>query len=280
MTYDLRVFCLGAGVQSTAMLIMAQEGMFGEKPDCAIFSDTGWEPPDIYDHLEKLEKISTIPIHRVSTGNLREDILKSLNKEGVGLCGQPPFFVKQSDTEAQKAGMPPDTGGMLWRKCTTDYKIVPIQRKIKELLGYKKRQQVKKKAQQWLGISIDEASRMKDSRVKWIDHFYPLIEKRISRKDCIKWLKENGWDNPRKSACIGCPYHSAHTWADMRDNKPEEWKDAVDFDYALRKGKLPGVTGDAYLHRKMMPLDIAVDSTHNPDQIDMFQGECEGMCGL
>ena len=40
----------------------------------------------------------------------------------------------------------------------------------------------------------------------------------------------------------------------------------------LRKG------GKLYLHRSLIPLeDAAID---NPDQLDLWHGECEGMCGV
>src|SRR5437764_521642 len=40
----LRVLSLGAGVQSTTVLLMAMRGEIRDKLDCAIFADTGWEP--------------------------------------------------------------------------------------------------------------------------------------------------------------------------------------------------------------------------------------------
>jgi hypothetical protein len=48
----MRILSLGAGVQSSTMALMAEAGEFGVKPDAAIFADTGWEPPQVYEHLE------------------------------------------------------------------------------------------------------------------------------------------------------------------------------------------------------------------------------------
>ena len=148
-------------------------------------------------------------------------------------------------------------------------------------MGYKKRQRVKKSAQQWFGISTDEAHRMRDSRVPWIDNFYPLCENGIDRKQCEAFLIERGMPKPQKSACIGCPYHSNGAWANMKRDRSDDWADVVDFDTKLREGKLPGVTGDAFLHRRMVPLELAVVKDYNEDQIEMpFAEECEGMCGV
>jgi hypothetical protein len=62
-----------------------------------------------------------------------------------------------------------------------------------------------------------------------------------------------------KSACIGCPYHGNRQWRDLRDNRPEEWADAVAFDEAIRKGGARGLPldGQAFLHRSRLPLSIA-----------------------
>lgn len=49
----------------------------------------------------------------------------------------------------------------------------------------------------------------------------------------------------------------------MRDNRPEEWADAVDFDRQIRSGNARGnangkpLLGEAYLHRSRLPLDQA-----------------------
>src|SRR5690606_34860051 len=77
--YDLRVLSLGAGVQSTALALMAAHGEFEQKPDCAIFADTGWEPRDVYEHLDRLERELPFPLYRVSAGNIREDALAPKN---------------------------------------------------------------------------------------------------------------------------------------------------------------------------------------------------------
>jgi hypothetical protein len=46
----MRLLSLGAGVQSTTLLLMALDGTLPGL-DYAIFADTGWEPQRVYDHL-------------------------------------------------------------------------------------------------------------------------------------------------------------------------------------------------------------------------------------
>ena len=55
----------------------------------------------------------------------------------------------------------------------------------------------------------------------------------------------------------------------------------VDFDHAIRRGKLRGVDADAYLHRSLKPLDEIDFGTDTTDQLEIdFGNECEGMCGV
>ena len=53
----LNVLNLGAGVQSTTVLLRSIHGEL-PKIDCAVFSDTGWEPKAVYRHLDWLEAVA------------------------------------------------------------------------------------------------------------------------------------------------------------------------------------------------------------------------------
>jgi len=271
--YDLNILCLGAGVQSTAVYLMALHGEFDFMPDCAIFSDTQWEPTEVYEQLNRLIDVgnNTIPIHIVTNGSLRDDYLNAINPDHPNTrVANPPFFTLSEDK----------TVGKLWRQCTRDYKIVPIEQKIRALLGYKKGERVKKQVRQWFGISTDEAQRMRDSRIKWIDNYYPLIDKRMSRNDCQRYLNDHGFSEVIKSSCIGCPFHSGATWVNMKKYRPTDWSDAVDFDRKMRLGDLKGSPNKTYLSRHCVPLEEAVLREFDEDQLDLFGEECEGMCGL
>ena len=281
---DLKVLSLGAGVQSTTLLLMALGGEI-ERPDCAIFSDTGWEPQKVYSHLERLKDEASrhdFPIHIVSIGNIRSDILRQINTHQKWVEGQPPLHIINRNRE--------EDGGKLWRQCTNDYKIEPINRKIKDLLGYKPWKHVKKRgsngtyrkyADQWIGISTDEAQRMRSNKVKWITNVYPLVDMHMTRQHCVQWLQRRGWGDTPKSACIGCPLKGDKRWRSMKKHAPEEFHDAVSFDSSLRERPYPGAKGMAYVHRSMVPLgevDLTTDRDHG--QMDMFGEECEGMCGV
>jgi len=90
----------------------------------------------------------------------------------------------------------------------------------------------------WIGISTDEASRMKPSREPWIINKYPLIEHNISREQCVEWMLAEGYPEPPRSACIFCPYHSDEEWKRLRDKEPEEFQRAVEWEREAQKSNI------------------------------------------
>lgn len=265
----LRVLSLGAGVQSSTLLLMAVTGEV-DKLDAAIFADTGWEPQAVYRHLAWLEeqaKAAGIPVYRVSAGNIRDDVLAS--KEGKRFAPLP-LFVGGEKSE-----------GRLWRQCTRDYKIIPITRKLRDLLGVPRGRAVRGQTiEQWFGISLDEVQRLRTPRDAWITNRYPLVDARMTRADCLLWLERHHYPTPPKSACIGCPYHNNAYWRDMQRQRPDEWADAIGFDRAIRHG-LRGVRSEAYLHRSLQPLDeVDLRNAQDRGQVDLFGEECGGLCGV
>ena len=254
---------LGAGVQSSALLLMACAGEL-PKPDHCIFADTQWEPAAVYRQLnylrEQAEKAG-IAFHVVTAGDIREEFrLGSLGQSETGFVS-PPLFIRENGTVS-----------MLQRQCTKDYKITPVRHKLRELQSDKK-----EPVELWIGISMDEIQRMKSANVKWITHRWPLIERRMRRSECLKWLKDNGHPEPPKSACIGCPFHSNAVWRDMKKNDPESWAQAVEADKAVRNGWRK-LTGQAFIHSSGVPLDEVV--LEYKGQLDLWPNECEGMCGV
>lgn len=248
----VRLLSLGAGVQSTTLALLAVEGRL-PRLHGAIFADTGWEPAAVYEHLDRLELAladAGIPLHRVSQGNLRADSTDPAHR-----YASVPYYVRNPD----------GSQGMGRRQCTSEYKLAPINRKVRELLGapppdyrHVPRGRV---AEQWIGFSTDEVHRVGGNKrpVLYMAPRYPLLELGMDRKACQRFLSSRGWGTTTKSACIGCPYHGNQEWRDMRDNRPDEWADAVAFDEEIRKGNVRGLPleGQAFLHRSMIPLAIA-----------------------
>ena len=99
----------------------------------------------------------------------------------------------------------------------------------------------------------------------------------MRRQDCIKWMEDNNYPKPPRSACTFCPFHSNEEWLHVKQNK-SEWDEVVALDKAIRHGtKKP--EDEIFLHRSCKPID-EVDFDKKSDQINMFENECLGMCGI
>ncbi|MFJ4688855.1 hypothetical protein [Streptomyces sp. NPDC088789] len=236
------------------MLALSAQGVL-PKVDYAIFADTGWEPKAVYSHLDRLEreiaKPAGIRILRVSSGNIRRDALDPEHR-----FASMPLHILNED------GRP----GMTRRQCTGEYKVKPIKRKVRELLGYPYPARIPRDVhvEQWVGISTDEFHRAKDSDVKYMHNRHPLItDMGWSRADCVRYLTSIGLAGTPKSSCLGCPFHGNAQWRAIRDESPEEWADVVEFDTAIREGNARAnangnrLLGQAFLHRSRVPLGEA-----------------------
>lgn len=253
---------------------------FPSKPDFAIFADTGWEPPAVYANLEWLESELSFPVLKVNAGrSLKKDVEAGVNVRGRPWLSVPVFLSAPDGTPA----------GMNWRQCTTDYKIVPIRAKIRELLGLSVRSPVAMatSVEMWLGITTDEAERVRVAPDQWIVNHYPLIDLGMSREDCIDWFAEQykGRDLPR-SACVGCPYRSAEGWLQMRKNDKESFEEAARIDEALR---VPDHNASrmfrnrVFLHARRVPLREAVEADAaelSASSVEHWGNECAGICGV
>lgn len=265
----LTIISLGAGVQSSAMAIMSAKGDL-PPVDCAIFSDTGNESKFTYVYLDLLKKILPFTIHIVKKGNIMQDMLNAKNTTNFV---DAPYFTRNKITGKK---------GMIKRQCTYQYKINPIRKKIRELCGISRGKHFPKDkyVEQWIGISTDEAGRMKPARDPYILNRHPLIEANMTRKDCVDYLKKNEIPLPEKSACIVCPYHNDAYWHFMKTKRPNEFAIAVNFDKKVRD-----ITRkkdeEIFVHRSCKPLDqVEFNKKENDKQLDMFNNECEGMCGV
>lgn len=272
-----RVLSLGAGVQSTVMALMADRGELydGQKPDFAIFADTKWEPPEVYEHLKWLRAKLSYDVEVVEAGDLRSNVLLGRDASGHQHLEIPAFMTTPDGKEA----------GMGRRECTSSYKVKPIQQRLRKKMGLKRGEQVPwdMHVEMWLGISTDEILRAKPSQKAWITHKWPLIDTKMSRRDCRKWFDEYFPGRPLpRSACIGCPYRNDAEWYEMKTRRPRQFHDAVQVDESLRRNAPKvGLRNIPYLHRSRLPLsEVAFDPGMTEGGVFSDASECEGMCGV
>lgn len=260
----IHIISLGAGVQSSTMALMAAKGEITPTPKCAIFADTQNESQATYTYLDWLEKQLPFPVVRVTRGNLWEHVTtRYINRNGKENCRTVPAFVLTED----------GSQGLMRTNCSTEFKKQEVHKEITAQMRIHKAE----RAVQWIGISVDEITRMKDSTRSTVDNRYPLIELRMTRGDCLSWLDRNELPIPPRSACIFCPLRDNKQW---RALSADEFKLACQFEeeYQQAHGYLDGTP---FLHRKMIPLSRVDFSTEEErGQLNMFNNECEGMCGV
>lgn len=276
----INVLNLGAGVQSTTVYLMMNEGLI-PKADVAVFGDTQGEPESVYKHLEWLQGINDPPIAIRTRGSLSDNLVNGLNSTGQRFISIPAFTAPDQRVRQDSFKV-----GITRRQCTSEYKLNVVERFIRrELVGCAPRKRLPKRLTifQYFGISSDESARA--VRIKsnlkhpWYPVF-PLIELGMTRQDCIEWLAGRVPHETPRSACVFCPYKSDAEWVRLKES-PKDWAEAVRIDEAIRD-KASRCTEileeeSLYLHRSCVPL---VQVKLNPKNgVAAFSGDCVGMCG-
>lgn len=151
MSEPIHIISLGAGVQSSTLILMAILGLILPLPVAAIFADTQREPLSVYRWLSFLCGVSVqfrpdgrpyvepgiyrggvvgsiIPVHIVTNGDLGADaLLIRQRKDGKGSwvpSGIPHYSINSDGTNGHGP-----------RQCTHDFKIIPIEREKKNIVG-------------------------------------------------------------------------------------------------------------------------------------------------
>ncbi|WP_026191460.1 hypothetical protein [Methylosinus sp. LW4] len=265
----LRVLSLGAGIQSTTLALMAAQGEIGPMPDCAIFADTGDESTPTLETVAWLSSgnVLPFPIHRVSAGRKISDDIRLRATEGPGgsrRFASAPFFT--------------GNGGRGRRQCTREFKIEPIEKEQRRLAGYLPRQIMPKgTVEVWIGISLDEVVRAGAAFARWAVHRHPLLEKRMTRQDCVAWLRRHDYPVPEKSACIFCPNRTDFEWRRLKERDPASFAAAVEIDALCRQA--PGMRHQEFVHASRRPL-AEIDFSSAEDRGQGMLDICEAGCGL
>lgn len=237
----------GWGVQTFTLAAMAALGEI-EKPDAIVHADTTHESVLTYDFAERWTPFLTKHGLNVVTVCDEKAASKLLDDSIQTFI---PAFTEY---------------GQARRQCTERWKIAPVRRWLQE---NRKGLPVR----QMMGISLDEFQRMRVSDVKYIENVYPLVEKRMTRADCIKWLESHGLEVPPKSACAFCPYHNMNAWRKTREI-PADWEKAIKVDNHIRDLRSPE---KLYLHPARKPLEeVDLRTPQEKGQMELWDAVCDG----
>ncbi len=250
------------------MALMAAAGEITPMPQAAIFADTQAEPRGVYTWLDWLEKKLPFPVIRVTAGDLARVSTTPRTSGRSGnryLPWSVPVFTLNRD----------GTKGQMLRQCTDKTKLSPLRKAIRQIAE-------KNCAVIWIGISTDEWLRAKPSKYRDTEHRWPLLEMKISRQRCLEWMKARGFPIPPRSACSFCPYHNDAEWSRLKTDEPEAFASAVQYERDIQAAftKITRLSSTPFLHASRKPLTEVDFSKPTHEQVNMFNNECEGMCGV
>lgn len=246
------VWSCGGGTQSAAIAALIVRGDL-PRPDAAVIADTGREASATWRYYD-------------------ETLRPALWRVGVDLVRLPHSFDGKgwntvdlwSGKDRDTALMPLYTStGQVSKYCSNEWKSRPVDRYLRSigLTG----------GAIWIGFSIDEIHRMRaqDASAKW-NHEYPLIDRRMTRADCVSLVDRMGWPTPPRSSCWMCPYRTDREWRHLRATDPEDFEKAVELEREIQQRD-----ADLWLHQSAKPLDAV---NFGEDQRDMFDVPCSTMC--
>jgi hypothetical protein len=177
------ILSYGGGVNTTALMIYLVENKLPF--DEAVFADTGGELPQTYDNVKMAEKY-------LEKRGIKFTTVKSKSGTLYGTCKRRKVIPSQ-----------------IWRWSTRDYKVTPIHAYYRSLHAH---------VYEYMGIAYDEIERVKPSKEPYITSLFPLVEKKLGRKDCVNLIQLSGLEIPPKSGCFFCPFNTTERWREIYQN--------------------------------------------------------------
>ena len=206
------IVSLSGGKDSTAMLLMMVER--GEDIKSVVFFDTGWEFPEMIEHVDKLEKYVGMEFVR----------LHPLQSFDYMLLRRP---VKKSGRQkAHRIGY--GWPSPLRRWCTGRKLDI-----IKKYYNYQS------DFQSCIGFAADEAKRVPVVSKKKYPERYPLVEYDISEKEALEYCYDKGfdWDGLYeifgRVSCFCCPLKRIEDYRKLRQHRPALWGQMLKMDNEL-----------------------------------------------
>ena len=188
----LRVLSYGGGVQSTALLVLAARREL--EIDAVIHVDLGEaESPDTRAYVRRVA-MPYAQEHHLVWRNAYVDAVGDILANPAH--PKPPF-------RSQTGNAP------MLRQCTAHWKVRPFRRLLRSMLRNRKIPLKPNAAIVLLGISYDEIDRLSPSRVQYYSHEFPLVDRKLTRNDCVHIIQSAGLPVPPKSACWFCPFSDA-----------------------------------------------------------------------
>lgn len=197
----MKVVSFSGGKDSTAMLLRLLE--LGEQIDRIIFADTGFEFPELYEYIKRIEKHIGRKIEIIKPETTFDDWRLSNWTKG--------------ELMDEKRGFPRVLVPCYW---TREAKIKPLQKAHKDASVV------------YVGIAYDERQRCvkKAGKIR-----YPLVEWKWTEQDCVNYLNEKGLLNPlyvnfKRLGCWLCPKQNKSSLYVLWKNYPSLWSELEEYE--------------------------------------------------
>lgn len=241
----MKTFSFGGGVQSMACLVLAAQGKIDY--NVFLFSNVGADS----ENPKTIEYINTYAKPFADAHGLQMIELQRVKRDGT-----PETIMGRMQTSLRSLPIPVrmSNGAPGRRSCTSDFKISVIAKWQKQHGATKKNPGVC-----GLGISLDEFQRARtDSGIGWQILEYPLIDLRLTRRDCMQIINNAGLPVPPKSSCFFCPFHSPTEWQRLKREQPELFQKCVQLETMLNDRRAMLKKDTVFFHPALQPLSIAV----------------------
>lgn len=227
------------GKDSTAMLIRMIE--LGYKIDEIVFADTGFEFPELYEYIDKVEKYIGRKITRLKPEDKLWEkwfygkVSRGANKgevRGFPLFAYPCWYSRES-------------------------KIKPLQKHMVDAKNI------------YVGIAFDEQQRCsEDDFIK-----YPLVEWQWTEEDCANYLNEKGLMNPlyknyNRLGCFFCQKQSISSLYALWKTNKELWNKAKWWDSESNR-----VSGHGIKEQPLEEYEKRFESGFIPKQLPKYSCE-------
>ncbi len=193
----------------------------GTQIDCILFCDTGLEFPQMYEHIDKVERETGLSITRVKPDMDFEFLMfdKTINRKDSSI-----IKIKYG-TDQTGYGWP----GPKMRWCTKSLKDMPRERFLKAFRPYYE-------MRYYVGIAADEQKRLERKTNQNPEHIHPLVEWGMTEADSLEYCYNKGYDWGGlyklfdRVSCWCCPLQPLEDLRKLRVHFPELWEQLKEWD--------------------------------------------------
>lgn len=263
----MQYLSFGGGVDTMALLVLLARGEI--EADAVLFSNVGEDSED----PATLDYVRQVAIPYAEQHNIPFHVLQKTRKDG-----RQDTILQTIKRPNRSIGIPArmsGSGAPGNRTCTLNFKV-----QVCASYAWKHGARPKKPATMLIGIALEEFSRARtDSGKSYITLAYPLIDKRLTRQDCIRIIEQEGLPVPPKSSCWFCPYRTLSNWQQMRQQRPVLFWQAVELEQFINQKRASIGKDQVWLSGALKPLDKA---TSELQQLSLWPAakEEEYSCGV